>query len=748
MSALGTLDGRTDPVHWRLDGRLGWRAGRWDLVEEVDGELRLTLLPDPSRPVLELVGAEGAAALRDVAVDDDDRVWLLDVAGARVLRSDPCCDSFVPVPCVGGVGSGPRALRDPEGLEVSGGLLYVADTGNRRVQVFDLRRMLLLQVWGPLDADGAPVAPDRPGVPAGDQACAVPEEPVFPVGTWEPVAVAVAPRGGRRYVLDRAGHRVHVIDGQGRWLGAFGQDVLTAPSSLAVDAAGRVFVADRAAVPVFDPGGRLIEVVEAPARPGAPRGRWRPGPVAVDGDGNLYVSDLAANRLCRYRCAGRPGTPVWIAAGTCATPRQLRALAFDHAGAPLLLPADRAAVVRLRECRFAEVGQVRTDALDSQLPGCVWHRVTLTGTLPDACLVRVHTLTAETVLGDAELDALPEDAWAPAATWTGPDGAGVERPWDCLVRGAPGRYLWLRLTLVAPGQATPAVGGVEVFYPRRSSLGLLPAVFRSEPDTADFLDRFLSITDILFGRLEATLDALGAYVDPAAAPSVPGRDFLAWLGSWFGLDLRSEPRERVRRRLVGAAAELLAVRGTPAGLRRLLRILLDLDDGELPGAPAVVEDVQVRRWLQLGAGRLDSCGWLWGRRVVDRLQLEEHSRIGEFRLVDTGDPLRDPFHERAHGFTVFLPAVRGLDERRARVIERAVREYAPASSVPQVEVVSGRMRVGVQSTVGADAVLGDYPEGMTLGEGQLGRDSVLADDGPAPPGVAVGRSALIGGGRL
>jgi len=97
---------------------------------------------------------------------------------------------------------------------------------------------------------------------------------------------------------------------------------------------------------------------------------------------------------------------------------------------------------------------------------------------------------------------------------------------------------------------------------------------------------------------------------------------------------------------------------------------------------------------------------------------------------------------------VFLPAVRGLDERRARVIERAVREYAPASSVPQVEVVSGRMRVGVQSTVGADAVLGDYPEGMTLGEGQLGRDSVLADDGPAPPGVAVGRSALIGGGRL
>jgi phage tail-like protein len=612
------------------------------------------------------------------------------------------------------------------------------------VQVFDARG-LLVQVWGPLDADGRPVAAEWSSAAEGE-ACQAPVAPSFPVGTWEPVAVAA--RAGRRWVLDRANRRVHRIDRQGRWRGAFGDDVLAEPSALAVDRTGRLFVADRRAVLVFEADGRLVEVVEAPVRAGAPRGRWRPGPVAVDGHGNLYVTDLVAARLCRYRCTGARGTTVWVAAGTCAAPRQVRALAFDRAGAPLLLPVEGGAVLRLRECRFAELGQVRTQALDSQLPGCVWHRVTLTGTLPASGFVQVHTTTAETPLGGGELNALPEDAWVLAGTWTGPDGAGPEHPWDCLVRSLPGRYLWLRLTLAAGGLATPAVSGAEVFYPRRSSLGLLPAVFRGEPETADFLDRFVSITDTLFGRVEATLDALPAHLDPEATPAAPGRDFLAWLASWFGLDLRDLPRERVRRRLVAAAAELFAARGTPAGLRRLLRILLDLDDGELPGAPAIVEDVHVRRWLQVDAGRLDSCGWLWGRRVLDRLQLDEHSRIGEFRLVDTGDPLRDPFHASAHGFTVFLPAVRGLDERGRRVVERAVREYAPASSVPRMEVVAGRMRIGVQSTVGADAVLGAYPDGVTLGERRLGRDSMLQDDGPRPPGVAVGRSALIGGGRL
>jgi phage tail-like protein len=742
VTAVPALAGRTDPVHWALDARLGWRGAEWELVEEAGETLRLALLPDPTRPTLELVGADAALALRDVAVGADDGVWLLDGPGARILRKDACCEGFAPVPCIGGRGSAPRRLRDPEGIEVAGGLLFVADTGNRRVQVLDADRLLLLQIWDPIDADGRTVVPART---TASEDCDLHGETSFPAGTWEPVAVAA--RGALRWVLDRANHRVHRIDRQGRWRGAFGADVLTAPDSLAVDAHGRAFVADGQRVAVFDCAGGLVEVVEAPARPGAPRGRWRPGPVAVDAAGNLYVHDGAAARLCRYRCAGAPGTPVLIAAGSCEAPQAVHALAFDRAGAPLMLGRERG-VVRMRECRFAEEGRLRVAPLDSRLPGCVWHRVALTGTVPESAFVEIHTTTADAPQGDVELAGLPEDAWTRAGRWAGPDAADADHPWDCLVRSASARYLSLRLTLIGPGDRTPALDAVSVFYPRRSSVSLLPAVFRSEPETADFLDRFVSITDTLTARVEATLDALPSYVDPAAAPAEPDRDFLGWLGSWLGLDLTVLRHERVRRRLVAAAAELLAVRGTPGGLRRLLRILLDLDDDELPGAPAIVEDVRVRRWLQLDAGRLDSCGWLWGRRIVDRLQLDEHSRIGDFRIVDTGDPLRDPFHETAHGFTAFLPAVHGLTDRDRQVIERAVRDYAPASSVPRIEVVTGRMRIGSQSTVGADAVVGAYPGGVALGERRLGRDTVLQDTGPPRPGVAVGRSALVGGGRL
>ena len=72
--------------------------------------------------------------------------------------------------------------------------------------------------------------------------------------------------------------------------------------------------------------------------------------------------------------------------------------------------------------------------------------------------------------------------------------------------------------------------------------------------------------------------------------------------------------------------------------------------------PLILEHYQLRRWLFLGAGRLGDQAVLWGKRIVNRSQLNEGAQVGQTQLKTTQDPYRDPFHVYAHKFTVFVPA--------------------------------------------------------------------------------------------
>src|SRR5205823_4969544 len=95
-----------------------------------------------------------------------------------------CCGAFEPLPCLGGEGGQPRQLRQPRGLAVSrGGLLYVVDTGNRRVQVFSIKGLALTTILGPLDSKGRSIA-STPAMPAGATDCR--PEASFADGTWDP----------------------------------------------------------------------------------------------------------------------------------------------------------------------------------------------------------------------------------------------------------------------------------------------------------------------------------------------------------------------------------------------------------------------------------------------------------------------------------------------------------------------------------------------------------------------------------
>jgi phage tail-like protein len=125
-----------------------------------------------------------------------------------------------------------------------------------------------------------------------------------------------------------------------------------------------------------------------------------------------------------------------------------------------------------------------------------------------------------------------------------------------------------------------------------SYLGYLPAIFRQEreplvgQEAADepqepfvglFLRAFetvLSGTDAEQPGLETTISHLADYLDPATTKA----EFLPWLAGWVTLSLRADWDEATRRSFIQQIVPLYRLRGTKAGLERML----ELYTGQLP----------------------------------------------------------------------------------------------------------------------------------------------------------------------
>jgi phage tail-like protein len=303
--------------------------------------------------------------------------------------------------------------------------------------------------------------------------------------------------------------------------------------------------------------------------------------------------------------------------------------------------------------------------LDSQLYRCLWHRVILEGQMPGGASLQVSTYTAEALLTNDQIQSLPEEVWeTKQEAYTLPDGL-----WDCLVRSGSGRYLWLRLRFRGNGHVTPLLKSIQIEFPRVSLRRFLPAVFGMEPSSTDLTDRFLSLFDATLRSIERTVDTLARYFDPLSTPTErdpkTGADFLSWLGSWIGVSLDRHWPEAKRRLFLKRAGRLFDLRGTREGLWQQLLLFLEIDADtqgcpddqpklrctsepancappvERPCAwqppPLILEHFRVRRWLFVGIGCLGDQAVLWGKRIVNRTQLNEGAQVGQTQLITTQD---------------------------------------------------------------------------------------------------------------
>jgi phage tail-like protein len=759
----------------RFDRWNGWRVGQLDglALTGDQAELRLRTKPGTGRPLFDPDGDVGDGDFggmtlpTGLAEDGEGRVYILDARQCRLRRFDPCLGKFETLPCIAGEGSEPRQVQSPHGIAISPrGDLFVADTGNRRVQVFNLEHLYLRDLIGPLHLEQVgnlmqawPAAPRqtiplpdyRPGRPHAQPDCL----PclTFPEGTWEPWGIAVS-QSCWIYVTDRANNRIHRFNPAGEWAGFVWQEQpgvpLYHPTHLAIDRRGYLYIIqeERDYVLVLKDSGEFYGKVVGPEEL---EGLFDPAAVAIDQNDHLCVSDRGTRALYWYDSCAASNLPVYTGQTELGA-SWAGALVFGRSGEALALDAQCHKVTCIPAVALLETeGIFYSQALDSRIYRCSWHRVTLKVSIPQGAKVKVDTFTSEAPKETGEIHNLEEARWE-----TGQVLAQVEdkvQQLTCLVQSPPGRYLWLRLSLTGNGLTGPAVSEMRVDFPRVTPLDYLPAVFREDPQSAHFLEEFLSITETVSEPVGAQIDRMAGLFDPMVAPvgtAVGARrgmeiDFLAWLGSWLGLTIERHWPEQRRRMLIAKAHRLFQLRGTAEGLRLHLSIYTGLPIEDIQ----ILEHYQLRRWTELDGSPLGDSE-VWGKQIVNRLQIGENSQVGGFQLIDTQDPLRDPFYVYAHQFTVFLPwQPRQPDEtdQTARdTVRRIVEWNKPAHTQATIRFMTPRFVIGEASIIGLDTILGEPPAPQPVEKSELGYTAVLAPapDPERPPVVEIGKNTQLG----
>lgn len=376
---------------------------------------------------------------------------------------------------------------------------------------------------------------------------------------------------------------------------------------------------------------------------------------------------------------------------------------------------------------------------DSGIPGCVWDRVVLDACVPSGVAIAVFARASD------QRDLLLDDA-AGATAWQGqpplwrrPDGAELPHrhqlhavPTDCfevLLQRVRGRFLQLRLDVSTDLCSTPRLFALRAYFPRFSWLEhYLPANWREDRTAADFVERFLANPGGVFTAIEDRVAAAQLLL----RPELLDPEYLPWLATWFDVVLDPAWDTRKRRFFLSQAMHFFARRGTVAGIRAAVRLLLEDCPSlqlfaDVPAGVQVVEAFARRRRDAV----LDADAALAGAA--------EASPVATSTVAST-----------AHRFTVLLPTPdrelllrdhEHAERLRARV-RRVVEAEKPAHTVFDVVFADqwfrpGEALVGIDSMVGAPDRAG-APE-LILDRGVLGEAELAAPFPVSPPRDRDGR---------
>jgi DNA-binding beta-propeller fold protein YncE len=223
---------------------------------------------------------------KDVAAE----IWNYGIIQSTTIQSDPYVQGKLVISAdltFGTNGTSDGQFNAPHGIAIApDGTLFVADTNNNRIEHFSATGQFL-NSWGSFS-----------DITVGDA----------PLGTFnQPWAVTVSPDGKFVYVADTWNHRIQKFTFSGTPVKMWGNPLydptttdpfgIWGPRGIAVDAQGRVYVADTGnkRILVFDSDGNFIQQIGSE---GLSIGQFEePVGLAFDPRGYLYINDTWNQRV-------------------------------------------------------------------------------------------------------------------------------------------------------------------------------------------------------------------------------------------------------------------------------------------------------------------------------------------------------------------------------------------------------------------------------------------------------------------
>lgn len=235
----------------------------------------------------------------NVYVSDGAQWWTTEESHHRVVIFDAAGNYLATIGDRDTPGSGNQQLQGPRHITIDQNLLYIADSGNHRVQIFDISTPTL------------PIYVNTIGVSSQ-------------VGTdeqhfIEPSGVAVD--ANFIYVADTLNQRVQLFQRSSRSYVAtiggqqgVGNEQFNYPSDVAVDKAGNIFVADfvNTRVQQYNASRQYVRTYGVAQTPYVSDGDHFNNPFGVDvgNDGSIYIAEERGQRVVKLNAAG---VPQWTA---------------------------------------------------------------------------------------------------------------------------------------------------------------------------------------------------------------------------------------------------------------------------------------------------------------------------------------------------------------------------------------------------------------------------------------------------
>ena len=330
-----------------------------------------------------------------------------------------------------------------------------------------------------------------------------------------------------------------------------------------------------------------------------------------------------------------------------------------------------------------------TEPLDSLDKETKWHKIVMDQKIFSDTFSQVHYFCT-----DAEHIPEHEDDWIKAPLNQN-DFLLLNNKDEFL----KGRFLYIKLLLSTNDiYSSPEFRSMKVYFGNNSYLDYLPAIYRENEASREFLEKFLSIFQTMMDNTYQKIFSFSKYLDS----QVTSKEFLSWLASWLSISADQNWSNEGTRTLIERAPDLFKKRGTVDGIKEIILLYLNSkNSGKKPNS-TIGDQVNTNT---------NPCGEGY------------HSRFTQLRYYNDVKIVENNDNRYRYFFDVLLNPML-VDEDDERVIRQIIEKEKPAHTIGNVRRLDTWFNLDRNTMLGINTILRD-PSGFVLGKTSLSRNSIL-----------------------